>query len=117
MKREACFKCGLAKGNLPPPLPPGLATRPPAVDKDGDQTMKAVVELSLEDKIRGIQGDIKWMKASPIQETKVQVVHYEAELQKLLDQQKKERPLPARMQAASARVERTRPPTRRRSSR
>ena len=105
MKREACFKCGLAKGNLPPPLPPGLAAGPPAVDKDGDQTMKAVVELSLEDKIRGIQGDIKWMKMSLIPETKAQVALYEAELQKLLDQQKKERPLPARLQAATARDE------------
>ena len=105
MKREACFKCGLAKGNLPPPLPPGLAAGPPVVDKDGDQTMKAVVELSLEDKIRGIQGDIKWMKMSLIPETKAQVALYEAELQKLLDQQKKERPLPARLQAATARDE------------
>ena len=105
MKREACFKCGLAKGNLPPPLTPGLAAGPPAVDKDGDQTMKAVVELSLEDKIRGIQGDIKWMKMSLIPETKAQVALYEAELQKLLDQQKKERPLPARLQAATARDE------------
>ena len=113
LKRDNCFKCGLAKGKSLPPPPPGLppAKEEPAAakakDKDGDEAMKVIPELSLEDKIKGLQGDIKWMKVSPIPETRAHVVHYEAELQKLLDQQKKERPLPARMQAASARVEKT----------
>ena len=104
-KRDACFKCGLAKGQPPPPSPPGLAPGPPAVDKAGDQVMQVAVELSLDARIKGLHGDIKWMKMSTTPETKAQVAVYELELQKLLDQQKKERPLPARMQAATARDE------------
>ena len=102
-KRDACFKCGLAKGQPAPVSPPGLG--PQAAASEGDQVMQTVVEMPLEEKIRGIQGDIKWMKMSPTSETKAQVAAYEAELQKLLDQQKRERPLPARLQAATARDE------------
>ncbi len=67
--------------------------------------MEEITELSLEDKIKGLTADIRWMKVSPIPQTKAYVVQYEAELQKLLDQQRSQKPLPARMQAASAKNE------------
>jgi hypothetical protein len=107
LSRKECHQCGKPRQVATPPGLAGATAAAAAVeDGDGDKAMEEIAELSLEDKIKGLTADIRWMKVSPVPQTKSQVVHYEEELQKLLDLQRNQKPLPARMQAASAKDER-----------
>jgi hypothetical protein len=72
-----------------------------------DQEMAVQVEVPLEERIANLEHDIKAIKAANLKTPQLvaYLAHSEAELLKLREQQRQERPLPARLQAATHRVE------------
>jgi hypothetical protein len=116
--RQECHKCGapragaLAKAAPPkdaaaappktaaaaaPQTPPGFL---PEMEED-----VAVVEVPLEEQILSVEGDIKILKGAKTSALKAQLGSFEVLLQELRERQRKERPLPARLQAATHRLE------------
>ncbi len=64
----------------------------------------AAAEAFLEEQIATIEADVKAIKGAKRSPLKAQLVALEAELQVPRGRQKKERPLPARLQAATHRL-------------
>jgi hypothetical protein len=99
--RMDCHKCQKPRVLTPPGLEQAEAFR-----KGDDQVMAGPAEVPLEDRIAQFELDIKVMKAVKTPELVAIGLHSEAELLKLKEQQQRqERPLPARMHAATHREE------------
>ena len=118
--RLVCHKCGTdrpkqnqpaaakpaaaaAAAKTPVPQPPGLPAAGAA--ENSAESMAVEIEQSLEAKIAVIEGDLRLIKEIKSAAILAQKAVMESELQMLKEQQKKERPLPARLQAATHRLE------------
>ena len=69
-----------------------------------DQDMP-VLEVSLDELILAAEAEVKQLKGSKSEKLLGYLAEAEASLQQLRDQQRKERPLPARLQSATHRLE------------
>ena len=100
--REVCHKCSAprvavaAAAAAGPEVPPGLAE----MDLD-----VADVDIPLEEQILSAEADVKQLQGSKSANLKAQLAASVAALQRLREQQRKERPLPARLQSATHRLE------------
>ena len=79
-----------------PVAPPGL--------QEMDQDI-AALEVSLDEQILAAEAEVKQLKGSKSEKRLGYLAQAEASLQQLRDQQRKERPLPARLQSATHRLE------------
>ena len=64
------------------------------------------MEVSLDEQILAAEAEVKQLKGSNSEKLLGYLAEAEASLQQLRDQQRKERPLPARLQSATHRLER-----------
>jgi hypothetical protein len=110
--RQDCHACG-ADRDLSPELKPQPAARGAAakatatveVKVEQTEAAKDVQAIPLEEQIANIEADVKVIKGAKSPLLKAQLAALEAELQVLRERQRKERPLPARLQAATHRLE------------
>jgi len=109
--REKCYKCGEPRIPSPPGLGAKAAVGKPAVRQAAGgaaaQSMEVVEELeeeTLEDLIAEVEDNLKLLKGKETAWAKLQKAELEAQLKAMKEQQRLERPLPARLQAATDRV-------------
>ena len=98
--RKECHACGKPRAV---PTPPGLANAP-AEAEAVDQVMAE--ELPLEEQISRTEAEVKSLKAISVKTQRITdaLADSETDLKKLRERQRQERPLPARLQAATDRV-------------
>ena len=98
--RKECHACGKPRAV---PTPPGLANAP-AEAEAVDQVMAE--ELPLEEQISRTEAEVKSLKAISVKTQRITdaLADSETDLKKLKEKQRQERPLPARLQAATDRV-------------
>jgi hypothetical protein len=108
--KTKCYKCGESRKAVVP-TPPGLGARA-AADKGPGKLAPATqpmeedsfAEGTLEDRIAEAEENLKLLKGKESAWAKSQKAELEALLKGMKEQQKRDRPLPARLQAATDRV-------------
>jgi hypothetical protein len=109
--RTSCHKCGVARAPQPAGLPMAVATAAAslaagvAAAAAGAEDPMITEAIPIEDQIVKLEAEVKVLKQASLPQTKALLVSLEAELLQLREQQRQARPLPARLQAATHRLE------------
>ena len=108
--RVECYKCGEPRVPIPPGLGAKTAAVKPAV-KEGvaaaPMEVEIIEDVTLEEVIAELEDNLKLLKGKESVWAKSQKQDLEGQLKELKEQQRLARPLPARLQAATFRVEKS----------
>jgi hypothetical protein len=104
LSRKECHRCSVPRAGAPVKAAPPKAAAAKAEAEPMDLTEDEVPATSLEDQIAEREVRIKAIKGLGSSWGQLQLEAAEAELKSLKEQQKRARPLPARLQAATARL-------------
>jgi hypothetical protein len=108
--REECYKCGEPRVPIPPGLGAKTAAVKPAVQVGvaaAPMEVELIEEVTLEEVIAELEDNLKLLKGKESAWAKLQKQDLEGQLKELKEQQRLARPLPARLQAATFRVEKS----------